>query len=113
MKIFDQLNLTVSKGDPASFTCSVRCIAPGFACIGLSAGWTRRGDGGNSSTEQLPDGAVISTRHTNITLSFSSATVEGSGAYVCTGMTLNFSTSDVAYLTVKGNYDLHIYAYFL
>ena len=104
MKIFDQSNLTVSEGDPASFTCSVQCVAPGIACIGVSANWTRRGDGSDSNIEQLPDGAVISTNHTNITLSFPSTTAGGSGAYVCTGMTLNFSTSDVVYLTVKGNY---------
>ena len=100
MKIFDQSNLTVSEGDPATFTCSVQCVAPGIACIGVSANWTRRGGAGD---EQLPDGVVISTKHTNITLSFPTTIAGDMGVYVCTGMTQNFISSDLAYLTVEGN----------
>ena len=103
VKIFGQSNLTVSEGDPASFTCSVQCVAPGIACVGVSANWTRHGDTGDSDVELLPDGAMISMKHTNITLSFPTTTAGDTGAYVCTGVTQNFSSSDMAYLTVKGN----------
>ena len=100
VKIFDQSNLTVSEGEPASFTCSVQCVAPGIACVGVSANWTRHGGTGDG---QLPNGAVVSMEHTNITLSFTTTTAGDMGAYVCTGMTQNFNNSDMAYLTVKGN----------
>ena len=100
MKILDQSNLTVSEGDPASFTCSVQCVAPGIACVGVSVNWTRHGGIGD---KQLPNGAIVSTDHTNTTLSLSTTTAGDMGAYVCTGMTQKFSSSDMAYLTVKGN----------
>lgn len=103
MKIFGQSNLTVSEGDIASFTCLVRCMAPGIACVGLSVNWTRRGDVSDNDIQQLPDGTKISMEHANATLSFPSAIAGDMGVYVCTGSTQNFSSSVAAYLTVKGN----------
>lgn len=101
--ILGQSNLTVSKGDPASFTCLVRCVTPGIACVGVSAHWTRYRDTGDDSIQQLPDGAKVSMRHTNTTLLFPSTTAGDMGTYICTAMTYNFTDSDVAHLTVNGN----------
>lgn len=101
VKIFGQSNLTVSEGNPASFTCLVQCVAPGIACVGVTANWTRHGD---DNILQLPERATISKKHTNMTLSFASTTAGDMGAYMCIGVTQNFSSSDVAYLIVNGNY---------
>ena len=101
VKIVGESNLTVSEGNPASFTCSLWCVAPSIACIGVSPTWTKQGGIGDNN---IPDGAEISTRHTNTTLSFSSTAAGDTGAYICRGMTQNFTSSDVAHLTVNGNY---------
>lgn len=103
MKIIGQSNLTVSEGDSASFTCLVQCVAPGIACVGVSVNWTRHGHAGDNDTQQFSDGAKISTRHINSTLFFPSTIAGDMGTYVCTGMTQNFTSSDVARLIVKGN----------
>ena len=101
VKILGQSNLTVSEGDPVSFTCLVQCVAPSIACVSVSGNWTRHG--GDDDTQQLPDGAKISRRHTNTTLSFPSANVGDMGTYICRGVVQSFSGSDVAHLTVNGN----------
>ena len=110
VKIVGQSNVTISEGDPASFTCSVQCVAPSASCIGVSATWTRQGGTGD---DDIPDGAEISTRHTNTTLSFPSATARDTGAYVCRGITQDFSSSDVAYLTVNGNYIFQLFMFII
>jgi len=102
VNILNQSNLTVSEGDPASFTCLVHCDSPGIACVGVSAHWARY-ESTNDSIKQLPDGAKVSVRHTNTTLSFPSTTAGDMGMYICTAMIQNFTDSDVAYLTVNGN----------